>query len=207
VPDLTGVRYPRSRVAAAHVKLATSADLDLLSEAVRAEVIHGAIVERASTSGEHGTSQLAFGRVLGRRFHRAPGGRWPGGWWFGTEIEVQYETHEVYVHDIAGWRRDRVAHSPTGKPVRARPDWVCELLSPSNARRDLIDKFQVLHRCAVPHYWIADPVEHTLIVHRWEPGGYLVVRTAAAGDAVRAEPFEDTELRVSALFGLEDDDE
>jgi Uma2 family endonuclease len=121
--------------------------------------------------------------------------------------EIEYETHEVYLHDVVGWRRDRVPQRPTGRPVRIRPDWVCELLSPSNAKRDQIDKFQVLHRNGVPHYWIADPLEHTLIVHRWEPRGYLVVLTAAAGDVVRAEPFDAVELRVSTLFGLEDDEE
>jgi Uma2 family endonuclease len=81
------------------------------------------------------------------------------------------------------------------------------LLSPSNAKRDLVDKFQVLHSNRVSHYWIADPIEQTLIVHRWEPAGYLVALTAASGDVVRAEPFDAVELRVSTLFGIEDDDE
>ena len=88
-----------------------------------------------------------------------------------------------------------------------RPDWVCEVLSPTNAKRDRVDKFQVLHSNRVPHYWIADPLEQTLNVHRWEPGGYLVVLTAGEADIVRAEPFESVELRVAALFGSEDDEE
>lgn len=188
-------------------KLATSADFLALPDHVRAELIHGVIVEKASPSAEHSGSQFTMSKVIGRRFDRKPGGRWPGGWWFGTEPHVEYETHEVFVHDICGWRRDRVPQRPTGRPVRLRPDWACELLSPSNAKRDRIDKFQVLHRNGVPHHWIVDPHEHTLIVHRWSDAGYVVVLTAAAGDTVRAEPFEATELRVSALLGLEDDDE
>jgi len=67
---------------------------------------------------------------------------------------------------------------------------------PSNAKRDLVDTFQVPHTNQVPHYWIADPVEKTLIVHRWEPRGYLVVVTARLGDVIRAEPFESAELRL-----------
>lgn len=98
---------------APRVKLATAVDLDTLPGDARAEIIHGAIVQKASPSAEHGTSQFAFGTVLGRRFQRGTGGRWPGGWWFGTEIEVEYETHEVYLHDLVGWRRDR----PTGQPA------------------------------------------------------------------------------------------
>lgn len=188
-------------------KLATHADLMALREDVRAEIVRGAIVERAAPSGEHSASQLAFGAVLGRRFQRHGGGRWPGGWWFGTELEIEYATHEIYVHDVAGWRRDRAPERPRGRPIRIIPDWACELLSPSNAKRDTVDKFQVLHANRVPHYWLADPIEQTLIVHRWEPAGYLVVLTAAAGDVVRAEPFEAVDLRVAALFGSEDDEE
>jgi Uma2 family endonuclease len=194
-------------MAAPRKQLATFADLLALPEDVRAEIIHGAIVEKASPSAEHSRSQFSLGTVLGRRFQRPPGGRWPGGWWFGSEIEVEYETHEVYRHDAAGWRRDRVPDPPTGRPARIRPDWVCEVLSPSNAKRDLVDKFQVLHVNGVPHYWIADPLERTLHVHRWGPRGYIVVLTAGEADIVRAEPFEVVELRVAALFGVAPDDE
>ena len=81
------------------------------------------------------------------------------------------------------------------------------MLSPSNAKRDLVDKFQVIHTNGVPHYWIADPLEQTLIVHRWDPEGSLVVLTAAAGDVVRAEPFDAVELRVATILGVEPDEE
>jgi Uma2 family endonuclease len=188
-------------------QLATFADLQALPDDARAEIIHGVIVEKASPSAEHGESQFAFSTVIGHRFQRRSGSRWPGGWWFGTEIEVEYEAHEIYLHDVVGWRRDRVPDRPSGRPVPTRPDWVCEMLSPSNAKRDLVDKFQVLHANRVPLYWIAHPREHMLIVHRWAPAGYVVVLTAAVGDVVRAEPFEAVELRVAALFGLEDDEE
>lgn len=145
-------------------------------------------------------------RRAGAPISPRPGGRWPGGWWFGSEIDVEYEAHEVYRHDVAGWRRDRVAEL-TGWPVRIRPDWVCELLSPGDMRRDLVDKFQVLHRHRVPHYWIVDPQESWLHAHRWEPDGYVVLHAAGETDVVRPEPFEAVELRVAALFGIEEDEE
>jgi len=194
-------------MAAPSSKRATFDDLLALGHDVRAEVIHGTIVEKASPSGEHGSTQASVVAAFIRRFQRRPGGRWPGGWWFATEAEVEYETHEIYVHDVAGWRRERMPARPTGRPIRVRPDWTCEILSPSNAKRDLVDKFQVLQRCVIPHYWVIDPIEQTLIVHCWQPAGYLVVLTAAAGDVVRAEPFDAVELRVATLFGLEEDEE
>lgn len=185
-------------------KLATFDDIANLE---RVEIIHGTIVEKEAASFEHSNSQLAFGALLNRRFQRKPGGRWPGGWWFGTEAEVQYEAHEIFLHDIAGWRRDRVPERPAGRPVVIRPDWVCEHVSPTNKKRDRVDKFGVLHGNRVPHYWIADPLEHVIEVYRWTDSGYLAVLSAKAGDLVRAEPFDAVELSVSVLFGLEDDEE
>lgn len=186
---------------------ATFADLAALGEGVCAEVINGTIVEKASPTMEHGRSQQTLGMFLSRRFDRKPGGRWPGGWWFGTEVDVEYDAHQIFRHDGVGWPRDRVPACPAGRPISTRPDWVCELLSPSNEKRDLVDKLRVLHAAGVPHYWIANPEEKTLVVHRWDAGGYLIVLTAASGETVHAEPFDAVELRVGVLFGDEEDDE
>jgi Uma2 family endonuclease len=200
------VRYSSIMAATPRGK-ATFADLEALGDDVSVEIIHGSIVEKASPTMEHGRSQLALGGLLHRRYSRQPGGRWPGGWWFGTEVDVEYETHELYRHDLVGWRRDRVGDCPRGRPIRVRPDWVCELLSPSNEKRDLVDKMRVLHSAGVPHYWIANPEEKTLVVHRWEPKGYLIALTAASGEVVRAEPFEAVELRIDVMFGDADDED
>jgi len=125
----------------------------------------------------------------------------PGGWWLMTEVEVELETHEVFLPDITGWRRDRVPERPTGRPVRMRPDWVCEVLSPSTASRDQGHKHRTFHQCGVGHYWVVDPRVETLTVHRWHKDGYIVVLTADRSQTVKAEPFDAIELRVGLLFG------
>lgn len=185
----------------------TFEDLARLGDDARAEVIGGVIIEKASPTMEHGDAQGATVEFLRRRFVRRPGGRWPGGWWIGTEIEVEYGPHEIYRHDVVGWRRDRVPERPSGRPIRVRPDWVCEILSPSNEKRDLVDKMKGLHAAAVPHYWIINPEPKVLVVHRWRDEGYLVALTASSGETGRAEPFDGVELRVGVLFGDEDDED
>lgn len=82
---MADVRYDAA-MAALRTNRATFADLAALGEDSRAEIIDGVIVEKASPSTEHGESQLALSGALVRRFQRRPGGRWPGGWWFGTEM-------------------------------------------------------------------------------------------------------------------------
>lgn len=182
--------------------LATVADLLVLPEATRFhEVVGGELIQRAAPTSEHGVTQLALGGTIFSSFGRPAGGRLPGGWWFATEVEIEFETHEVYRPDVVGWRRERSPQKPTGTPNRLRPDWVCEILSASNAKNDEITKFETYRRCGVPHYWIADPILLTLRVFRWTPEGYLVALNAQAGDRVRAEPFEAIELEVGVLFG------
>ena len=81
-----------------------------------------------------------------------------------------------------------------------------ETIAARHERNDLVVKPRVLHGAEVPHYWILDPDERILLVHRWSPDGYVVVQRAAAGETVRAEPFDRIELAVSALFGDDDDE-
>lgn len=179
---------------------ATAADLfDLL----RCEVVSGVVEEKASPSFEHGDAQGALVGVLNGSFRGRGGGGRPGGWWIATEVEVEFETHEIYLPDIVGWRRDRVPERPRGRPIRTRPDWVCEILSPSTADRDQGIKHRTLHRCGVQHYWIVDPEHETLTVHRWHQDGYLVVLTAGSSESIRAEPFDAIDLQVGLLFGAE----
>ena len=169
---------------------------------VAVELIDGELVEKAAPSPEHGLAETKLGACLDP-YNRRPGGpRGPGGWWILTEVEVLYrETAEVFRHDLCGLRRDSHPERPTGMPLFVRPDWVCEVLSPSTARFDIVKKQRTLHRHGVPHYWVVDPASETLSVYRHEPGGYLIVLTAASGETVRAEPFDAIDLDVGELFG------
>jgi len=121
-------------------------------------------------------------------------------------VDVEYRPHEICRHDVVGWRRDRVVECPKGRPVRIRPDWVCEILSPSNEKRDLVDKMRILRDASVPHYWILYPEERVLVVHRLDDRGWGIVLSASDQDTVRAEPFETVELSVGILFGDEDEE-
>lgn len=62
------------------------------------------------------------------------------------------------------------------------------------------------HRAGVPHYWLIDPVEESLIVQRHSSAGYVTVLAASRSETVRPEPFDSAELRVGLLFGDEPDE-
>lgn len=193
-------------LAAALALRATAADLLAIPESDRFhEIVGGELVRKATPSGPHGRAQRTLGGWVGAAFDRKRGGSRPGGWWIVTEVEIQLEDTEVYRPDLPGWRRERMQELPRESPIALRPDWVCEVLSRSNARTDRVKKMRVYQRSGVPHCWLVDPDEETLSVFRWTADGYLLVLAAERGERVRAEPFEELELSVGALFGDEDE--
>jgi Uma2 family endonuclease len=164
------------------------------------EMIDGVLTEKPLASGRHGGAQLKLGVALDP-YHRRPGPRGPGGWIFGSEVLVEFDARHVLRPDVAGWRHERLAAFPEEPVLTIIPDWVCEILSPSNARNDTVRKKRVFHRHAVGHYWILDPMRETLSVYRWTDVAYLEVLTAERGERVRAEPFDAVEFDVGVFFG------
>ncbi len=168
-------------------------------ESERVELIRGTLVQKAAPTAEHSDVQVHVVRGVGNRFDRKPGGKWPGGWWIRSEIDIQLGS-ELFRPDLAGWRRERSPTRPTGRPVTLRPDWICEILSPTNEETDRVDKLQSYFHAGVPHYWLANPIERVLEVYRRTELAYALVLTAKSGQRIRAEPFDAVELSVDELF-------
>lgn len=165
------------------------------------EFISGEIAPKAAPSGEHGDAQAGVITAVRPLFQRKPGSGGPGGWWIATEVEALLETADVVRPDVLGWRREGCPERPTGMPVKQRPDWVCEVVSPSNAKEDTVKKLRLYHQVRIPHYWIVALRDSTLTVMRWTSDGYVTLLRAERTEVVRAEPFQAIELAVGTLFG------
>lgn len=186
---------------------ATIEDLAAIPEEERFhEILDGELEQKAMPTPKHGRAQRKLGVGVDPYDRRLRGPDQPGGWWFASEVEIQFAPHQVLRPDVAGWRRERVPGPPDGWPCLERPDWVAEVLSKGSERRDLLTKMSIYHSFDVPHYWILDPVAGALRVHRWQPQGYLVVLDARRGQTVRAEPFDLIEISVGGLFDDDDED-
>ena len=191
--------------AALKIRPATLDDLLAIPEAERFhEIIDGELVRKAMPSFRHGGTQSELSGLLVGPYGRRRGG--PGGWRFVTEVEIMFSPNAILRPDISGWRRERLPEIPEEWPVSVRPDWVCEVLSPSNPENDLFKKIRIYQRAQVGHYWIIDPVAETLAVYRWTAEGFLLVMVARGEERVRAEPFDAVELSVRGLVTGEDED-
>jgi Uma2 family endonuclease len=181
-------------------KAARYEDLFGLGDDVRAEIIAGEITTTPSPLPRHSRAQRALGRFVGGPYDDDDGHGGPGGWWILLEVDVELGAHDVVRPDIAGWRRERLVQPWDERPIRVVPDWICEVLSPSNAAQDRVVKRRLYAASGLPHYWLLDPAARTLEASRLADGQWVEVGVYGDGDVARIDPFTATELDVSRLF-------
>jgi Uma2 family endonuclease len=80
------------------------------------------------------------------------------------------------------------------------PDWICEVLSPSTAKLDLVRKLPRYARAGVEHAWVVNPIHQTLEVFHQEKGRWFLMDAFAGDDRVRAPPFDAIELELGSLW-------
>jgi Uma2 family endonuclease len=162
------------------------------------EVLGGSLEAQPRPRPVHGRTQVRLAAELDGPFDRGRGG--PGGWWLLFEVDIELDPHEIVVPDLSGWRRDRLPDLPADRPIRVRPDWVCEVASPSNRWRDRGRKADLYLRVGIPHYWIVDPDERTLEAFEAHEGAWVRLGAWSDGDTPRVAPFEAIALDVGGLF-------
>ncbi len=136
---------------------------------------------------------------LGGPYHRGRGG--PGGWWILVEPEIHFiRDTEVLVPDLAGWRRERMPRLPRDHRFEVVPDWVCEILSPSTARKDRVTKMPVYARYGAPWLWLVDPLAHTLEAFALREGRWTVIGLFQEQDPVSVELFTEIALELGGLW-------
>jgi Uma2 family endonuclease len=178
-------------------RLATYDDLLALPDHVVGELIHGSLDVQPRPSLPHARAASRMGDVLGGPFDRGFGG--PGGWIVLDEPELHLGPH-VLVPDLAGWRRERLPEVPETAATDVAPNWVAEILSPSTAAKDRVDKMRLYFEFDVSHVWLVDPTARTLEILRREPSGFVLVGSHRDDAVVRAEPFDAIELQLAWLW-------
>lgn len=180
-------------------KRATWADLEALPENVTGELIRGVLHALPRPRVQHAR---AGGRVfsrLERGYDDGEGG--PGGWWILFEPGIALPALDVaeIIPDIAGWQRERLPELP--KQLSVAPDWVCEILSPSTRRHDLLTKRPLYAEAGVTWMWIIDLDARTLTASKNHEGKWLELGVWSDSDRIRAAPFDQAELRGEELWG------
>ncbi len=172
-------------------------DILAASEDLKAEVVDGELHTLPRPRFVHGLAQSSLSSLLGPPFAFGRGG--PGGWWLVTEPDVAFGPHDIVGPDLVGWRKARMPVPPTERPITLDPDWICEVLSPSTARRDRLVKADLYLRAGVPHYWLIDPEARLLEAYESQAGRWVRLGGWESGPAA-IPPFEAVEIDVTHLF-------
>jgi Uma2 family endonuclease len=176
----------------------TLADLEALPPDVKGEIIEGVLYTMTRPRGRHQRTAQLIGSDVSNPFDRALSG--PGGWWMLPEPGIELPNTPEIAPDLAGWRRERLPVLPEDEPIRVVPDWVCEILSPTTRRHDLLVKKPYYARIGVPHHWLIDLAARALIVYRLDGGHWLELGTYGDERAARIEPFEAVTLDVASWW-------
>ncbi|MDX1656649.1 MAG: Uma2 family endonuclease [Candidatus Competibacteraceae bacterium] len=175
------------------------ARLEALPDNLVGEIINGHLHTHPRPAGPHAVAHSVLNMDIGSAYQRGRGG--PGGWWIITEPEIHFVTdREVAVPDIAGWRRETMPHVPADHRFTVPPDWVCEVLSPSTAKIDRIEKMPLYGRYGVHFVWLVDPLARTLEVFELQGGRWTLAEAYRDDAQVCAVPFTDLDLRLSDLW-------
>lgn len=159
-----------------------------LPESLTGEILNGELYTQPRPSGAHGIAERGLSIDVGGPFDLGRGG--PGGWWILPEPEVHFVRDvQVAVPDLAGWRRERMPAIPEDHRFEVVPDWVCEILSPSTARKDRAIKLPLYARFGVAHVWLVDPLARTLEAYELREGAWLLLATLKDDDPVSLPPF------------------
>lgn len=158
---------------------------------IHAELINGQIVYLASTSSIHQiiSSELHFAinsYIKSKAGHcralTAP---------FGVQLHKGEDT--VLEPDISViCDTDKI----TPRGCIGAPDWIIEIVSPSNPSHDYITKLSIYHDTGVREYWIVDPQSKYIHVYNLEVGD---LKMYSFRDTVKAGIYEDLYIDFAGL--------
>src|SRR5260370_35041349 len=168
-------------------KLPTLADLEALPPGVKGEIIEGVLYTMTRPRAGHQRVATSVGGRIHDPFDAGRGG--PGGWWILIEPGVELPGTPEIAPDLAGWHKARLPQLPEETALRVVPDWVCEILSPSTRRHDLLVKKSYYARVGVAFHWLIDREARALTAYRLESQHWVDLGTWGDETEARIPPF------------------
>lgn len=168
-----------------------------------AEIINGELVLSPRPGVPHTRIASVVGVQLGGPFDAGNGG--PGGWIIldEPELHLAVDDHtDVFVPDLAAWRRERLPALSNDSHLTLEPDWICEVLSKSTEATDRLTKMPAYGLAGVRYAWLIHAGFRSLEVFELHEGERKWLTTAVYQGDVRARirPFEAIELDLSVWW-------
>jgi Uma2 family endonuclease len=118
-----------------------------------------------------------------------------------SPVNVFATEHDVYQPDLLFVRTENlgIIHMDG---IHGAPDFVIEILSPSNAYYDLRLKKSVYEQIGVREYWIVDPMERSIDCFRNSPNGFVTVESGKREGKICSFVIPDFCIEAESVFSL-----
>ena len=173
----------------------TYEDYRTTPEDKRYELLDGDLLMTPAPNLKHQRVQLELAMQLGRFIKERALGEF-----FFAPCDVVLSNHDVVQPDLLFVSRERAHLLSGGDNVRGAPDLVVEVLSPTTADRDRGYKHALYAKHGVREYWLVDPVDETIVIHRLHHGALVVAHTFGRGQTLRSPLLAGFELALDAVF-------
>lgn len=161
----------------------------------RFEVLDGTLIREPSPNVLHQRVLFRLYKALDQYLAEID----PGGEVFGAPLDVTLGDKTVLQPDlfyVCSDQQDIVRE----RRIDGAPRLVVEILSPSNRRKDRLEKLQIYQRAAVPHYWIVDPDQRSLECFALRDGIYALVAGGMDDDTVCPPGFGGLSIDLEKLW-------
>ena len=118
---------------------------------------------------------------------------------FDAPYDVYFDDENVVQPDILFISKDRL-NIIGDKNLQGAPDLVIEILSESNAYRDLIQKKKLYARFGVKEYWIVVPGEKTIDIHILKDKTYQLDKTFGEYDTLESQILKGLKIELKGIF-------
>ncbi|NLI94134.1 MAG: helix-turn-helix domain-containing protein [Peptococcaceae bacterium] len=161
----------------------------------RYEILEGILIKEPSPTMHHQRLCATLFRQLADFFDSFD----PKGELFFAPLDVTLTNRNVVQPDIlfiSGSRRGNLYEERIDGPC----DLVIEIMSPTNRRKDRLQKMEIYRKAGIPHYWLADPEESTLEAFMLKGENYALIVAGGPGDKFIHPDFPGLDLDLERVF-------
>lgn len=161
----------------------------------RYEILEGMLIREPSPNVPHQRVSRRIQRILEDYFWKAD----PEGEIFNAPLDVTFLDITVVQPDVfyISGEQKRIVKDAR---IDGSPALVIEVLSPSNSRKDRLQKFRIYQKVQVEHYWLINPEEKTLECFVLRDGVYVLAAAGIDEEVVEHPSFEGLSIPLKALW-------
>ncbi len=118
---------------------------------------------------------------------------------FVAPYDVYLDNENVVQPDILFISKDKL-NIIGEKNIQGAPDLVIEIISESNAYRDLVQKKKLYARFQVKEYWIVIPGEELIEIYTIKDNTYTLYKTYTKNDTLASPLIKDLSIELKNIF-------